>query len=105
MNFHLVEEELCVLNQKNHLKQLIIHLTTISKNLTIKLSFYQNIFLTFSGLVRVSIVKWPALEFLCLLGSSGHAWPETRLLYSLPDVYVSELKDQHIQRCKPVAFG
>ena len=53
----------------------------------------------------MSIVKWKVLELLHLLGSSGHAGPETRLLHSLPDVIVFELKDYHIQRCKRVAFG
>ena len=53
----------------------------------------------------MSVVKWKALELLRILGSSGHAGPETRLLHFLPDVFVFELEDYHIQQFKRVAFG
>ena len=52
----------------------------------------------------MSVVEWKVLELLCILGSSGYAGPETRLLHSLPDVFVFEPKDYHIQRFKCVAF-
>ena len=53
----------------------------------------------------MSVVEWKVLEHLCVLGSPGHAGPESRLLHSLPDVFVFELKDYHIQWFKCVAFG
>ena len=74
-------EKIVQLTYHNILPRNNIHFETLFHSL---LLFSEQYIILNSGLVGVPAFERTFLEFLCLFGYTGYAWPEVGLLHSLP---------------------